>query len=135
MSKLNCSKFISLHCSVDRELQRYCRGERISTNFNFSLAKSLFSLHFLLFKKVREAHIRIGCLFDITAHEVGAYLGESAYYDVGAYSRKYSMHHREEKSLCRVAMVAKFLDDNKPKRRLKKEFALFQTSSILSNFI
>ena len=45
------------------------------------------------------------------------------------------MHYREEKSLCRVDMVAKFLDDNKPKRRLKKEFALFQTSSILSNFI
>ena len=129
MSKLNCSKFISLHCSVDRQLQRYCRGERISTNSNFTLAKSLFSFHFLLFKKVREALIRVGRLFDITAYEVGAY------YDVGAYSRKYGMHYREEKSLCRVAMVAKFLDDNKPKRRLKKEFALFQTSSILSNFI
>ena len=76
----------------------------------------------------------MGRFFDITAYEVGAYLGESAYYDVGAYSRKYGMHYRE-KSLRRVAMVAKFLDDNKPKRRLKKEFALFQTSSILSNFI
>ena len=135
MSKLNCSKFISLHCSVDRELQRYCRRERFSRNSNFTLAKSLFSLHFLLFKKVREALIRIGRLFDITAYEVGAYLRESAYYDVGAYSRKYSMHYREEKSLCGVAMVAKFLDDNKPKRRLKNEFALFQTSSTLSNFI
>ena len=48
---------------------------------------------------MREAHIRIGRLFDITAYEVGAYLGESAYYDVGAYSRKYGMHYREEKSL------------------------------------
>ena len=88
MSKLNCSKFISLHCSVDRELQRYCRGERRSTNFNFTLVESLFSLHFLLLKKVREALIRGGRLFDITAYEVGAYLGENAYYDVGAYSRK-----------------------------------------------
>ena len=77
----------------------------------------------------------MGRLFDFTAYEVGAYLGESAYYDVGAYSRKYSMHYREEKTLRRVDMVAKFLDDNKAKRRLKKEFALFQTSSILSNFI
>ena len=68
-----------LACSVDRELQRYCRGERISTNSNFTLAKSLFSFHFLLFKKVREAHIRIGPLFDITAYEVGAYLGERLY--------------------------------------------------------
>ena len=88
MSKLNCSKFISLHCSVDRELQRYCRGERRSTNFNFTSVESLFSLHFLLLKKVREALIRGGRLFDITAYEVGAYLGENAYYDVGAYSRK-----------------------------------------------
>ena len=30
-------------------------------------------------------------------------------------------------------MVAKFLDDNKPKIYLKIKFALFQTSSILSN--
>ena len=39
------------------------------------------------------------------------------------------------KSLRHVAMVAKFLDDNKPKRRLKCGFALFQTSSSLLNFI
>ena len=84
---------------------------------------------------MREALILEGRLFDFTAYEAGAYLGESAYYDVGAYSRKYGMHYREEKSLRRVAMVAKFLDDNKLKRRLKSEFALFQTSSILSNFI
>ena len=32
---------------------------------------------------------------------------------------------REEKSLRHVAMVAKFLDDNKPKRHLKSGFALF----------
>ena len=43
--------------------------------------------------------------------------------------------NREEKSLHHVAMVAKFLDDNKPKRHLKSGFALFQTSSILFNFI
>ena len=114
MSKLTCSQFISLHCSVDRELQRYCRGERISTDFNFTLAKSLFSLYFLLFKKVREALIRVGRLFDITA---------------------YGVHHREEKSLRQVAIVAKFLDEKKPKCSLKSGFALFQTSSIPSNFI
>ena len=34
--------------------------------------------------------------------------------------------NREEKSLRRVAMVAKFLDDNKPKIDLKREFALFK---------
>ena len=42
---------------------------------------------------------------------------------------------REEKSLRHVAMVAKFLDDNKPKIHLKRDFAPFQTSSILFNFI
>ena len=43
--------------------------------------------------------------------------------------------YREEKSLHHVAMVAKFLDDNKPKRHLKCGFALFQTSPSLLNFI
>ena len=42
---------------------------------------------------------------------------------------------REEKSLRHVAMVAKFLDDNKSKRHSKSGFELFQTSSILFNFI
>ena len=32
-------------------------------------------------------------------------------------------------------MVAKFLDDNKPKIHLKSEFALFRTYSVLLNFI
>ena len=32
-------------------------------------------------------------------------------------------------------MVAKCLDDNKPKIHLKSKFAVFQTSSILFNFI
>ena len=40
-----------------------------------------------------------------------------------------------EKALPHVAMVAKFLDDNKPKKSLKSLFALFQTSPILFNFI
>ena len=43
--------------------------------------------------------------------------------------------YREEKSLRHVAMVAKVLDDNKPKKSLKSLFALFQTSPILFNFI
>ena len=43
--------------------------------------------------------------------------------------------NREEKSLRHFAMVATFLDENKPKRHLKSGFALFQTSSILFNFI
>ena len=38
-------------------------------------------------------------------------------------------------SLCHVAMVEKFLNENKPKTSLKGEFALFQTTSILFNFI
>ena len=42
---------------------------------------------------------------------------------------------REEKSLRHVAMVAKFRDENKPKRHLKSGFAPFQTLSILFNFI
>ena len=33
--------------------------------------------------------------------------------------------NREEKSLCPVAMVAKILHDNKPKKSLKSIFALF----------
>ena len=40
------------------------------------------------------------------------------------------MAYREEKSLRHVAMVAKFLDDKKP-----EQSGLFQTSSILFNFI
>ena len=40
-----------------------------------------------------------------------------------------------EKSFRHVAMVAKLLDDNKPKIHLKSKFALFQTSSILFSFI
>ena len=43
--------------------------------------------------------------------------------------------YREEKSLRRVAMVATFLDVNKPKGHLKCGSALFQTSSSLLNFI
>ena len=43
--------------------------------------------------------------------------------------------YREEKSLRGVAMVATFLDLNKPKRHLKCGFALFQTSPSLLNFI
>ena len=45
------------------------------------------------------------------------------------------INNREEKSLRHVAMVAKFLDDNKPKCHLKSGFALFQSSLILFNFI
>ena len=40
-----------------------------------------------------------------------------------------------EKSLRHVAMVAKFLDDDKPKIHLKSKFALFQTSSMLFSLI
>ena len=43
--------------------------------------------------------------------------------------------HREENSLHHVAMVAKFLDDNKPMKPLKSLFPLFQTLPILFNFI
>ena len=43
--------------------------------------------------------------------------------------------NRQEKSLRHVAMVAKVLDDNKPEIHLKSKFALFQTSSVLFNFI
>ena len=43
--------------------------------------------------------------------------------------------NREETSLRHVALVAKFLDDNKPKRHLKSGFALFQNSSMLFNFV
>ena len=43
--------------------------------------------------------------------------------------------HREQKSLRHVAMVAKFLDDNKPIKSLKSLFALLKTSPILLNFI
>ena len=42
---------------------------------------------------------------------------------------------RKEKSLSHVAMVAKFLDDIKPKTLLKKWTRTVPTSSILSNFI
>ena len=42
---------------------------------------------------------------------------------------------REENSLRYLAIVAKFLDDSKPKTALESKFALFQTSSILFNLI
>ena len=44
-------------------------------------------------------------------------------------------NNREEKSLRHVAMVAKFLGDNKPIKLLKILLALFQTSPILFSFI
>ena len=47
----------------------------------------------------------------------------------------YIVYNIEEKSLHHVAMVAKFLVDNKSKCLLKSGFALFQTSSILSCLI
>ena len=53
---------------------------------------------------------------------------------VGA-SDIFNVNNREEKSLRQVVLGAKFLNDNKPKRYLKSGFALFQTSSILFNFI
>jgi len=43
--------------------------------------------------------------------------------------------NREEKQLRHIAMVAKFLADNKPKKSLKSLFPLFQTSTILFNSI
>jgi len=39
-----------------------------------------------------------------------------------------TLTNREEKSLRRIAMVAKFLDDNKLIKSLKSLFSLFQTS-------
>ena len=44
-------------------------------------------------------------------------------------------YNGEEKSLRHVAVVAKFLDNNKPKIHLQRAFALFKTSLILFNFI
>ena len=41
--------------------------------------------------------------------------------------KDFSRPSKTEKSLSHVPMVAEFLDDNKPKIRLKSEFALFQT--------
>ena len=43
--------------------------------------------------------------------------------------------HREETSLRHVHLVAKCLDDNKPKKLRKSLFELFQTSPILFSFI
>ena len=55
--------------------------------------------------------------------------------EIGA-SQKEGDISKEEKSLRHVAIVAKFLDDTvKPKTGLKSTFALFQSSSILFNFI
>ena len=45
------------------------------------------------------------------------------------------LSNREEKSLRYLAIVAKFLDDSKPKTALESKFALFQTSLILFNVI
>ena len=42
-----------------------------------------------------------------------------------------SLGYWEEKSLCHVAMVAKFLDDNKAIKSLKSLFALFQACRLI----
>ena len=47
----------------------------------------------------------------------------------------YIVYNIEEKSFHHVAVVAKFLVDNKSKCLLKSGFALFQTSSTLSCLI
>ena len=57
------------------------------------------------------------------------FLKENVFYDI------VTVVNKEEKSLCYVAMVAKFLDDNKPIKSLKSLFALIQTLAILFNFI
>ena len=57
---------------------------------------------------------------------------ESVYFKELHNDQKY---YREEKSIRHFAMVAKFLDDDKPKIHSKSKFALFQTSSMLFSFI
>ena len=57
------------------------------------------------------------------------------YYNISVDNLKEEAVIVEEKSLRHVAMVAKFLDDNKPKKSLKSLSALFQTSPILFSFI
>ena len=56
--------------------------------------KDVQQILILLWRNIYFPLIRGGHLFDITAYEVGAYLGGSTYYSVGAYSKKYSMHDR-----------------------------------------
>ena len=50
------------------------------------------------------------------------------------FPRWQAVDYREEKSLRHVPIVVKFLDENKPRIHLKSSL-LFQTSSILFNFI
>ena len=57
------------------------------------------------------------------------------YYNISVDNLKEEAVIVEEKSLRHVTMVAKFLDDNKPKKSLKSLSALFQTSPILFSFI
>ena len=57
------------------------------------------------------------------------------YYNISVDNLKEEAVIVEEKSLRHVAMVAKFLDDNKSKKSLKSLSALFQTSPILFSFI
>ena len=47
----------------------------------------------------------------------------------------FNINNREKQSFRQVVLGVKFVNDNKPKRYLKSGFALFQTSSILCNFI
>ena len=117
------------------QLIENCSATAEEKDFQQILILLWLNLYFPCISCYLRKLIRVGRLFDFTAYEVGAYLGESAYYSVDAYSRKYAMHYGEEKTLRRVAMVAKFLDEKKAKRHLKSGFALFQTSSIPSNFI
>ena len=63
-----------------------------------------------------------------TSHAVQAHITRKAMGDIECDVLVFSqLLNREEKSLRHVAMVAKFLDDNKPIKSLESLFALFQT--------
>ena len=80
---------------------------------------------FLLFHKVEKQWPQNSELQKVFSSKItrGGWMGE--------FTTCTLHHYREKKSLRHAAMVAKFLDDNKPIKSLKSLFALFQTSPIL----
>ena len=75
------------------QLIENCSATAEEKDFQQILILLWLNLYFPCISCYLRKLIRVGRLFDFTAYEVGAYLGESAYYSVGAYSRKYAMHY------------------------------------------
>ena len=118
-----------------REFQFKILNRIVFTNeklFRFGMADSP-SCFFCQTEVESVAHLLFSCKLSSSFWK--HVLSWLRYYNISVDNLKEEAVIVEEKSLRHVAMVAKFLDDNKPKKSLKSLSALFQTSPILFSFI